>query len=319
MTSPAKAAAGSRPARATDTKGSAYLTRFDLVERGVHWANAILFLGLIFTGAALYFTPLMGLIGRRELVERIHVYMGLALPVPLLLALWGSWGTALRADLRRFNRWTTADGAWLRLSTRGRPIRQRYRAKLAIGKFNAGQKLNAAFTAGGGLVMLGTGIILRWYRPWPLTWREGATFVHNWLALLFVVVIIGHILMALSDQDSLRSMMGGRIRRRWAQHHAPAWLAEIDAADALLAGAGPTEAVSVGGPTGGRRVGAGSAGVGSADVGSADVGSTPGVGGPAPYGAATKADQGEGNSADTPEVVLPDVGAPGMGSPGTRT
>jgi formate dehydrogenase gamma subunit len=234
MTSPARAKA--TPAAA---KKVVYLARFDVVERCVHWVNALLFLSLIFTGAALYYTPLMAIIGRRELVERIHVYIGLGLPVPLLLALWGSWGTALRADLRRFNRWTTADAAWMRLSTRGRPIRQRYRAKLAIGKFNAGQKLNAAFTAGGGLVMLGTGIILRWYRPWPLSFRAGATFVHNWLALLFVVVIAGHILMALSDRDSLRSMLVGRIRRGWAQHHAPAWVAELDAADALAAPAAP--------------------------------------------------------------------------------
>lgn len=243
MTSPAGATSRPRSARAPDKKG-AYLSRFDLVERCVHWANALLFLALIFTGAALYFTPLMAIIGRRELVERIHVYIGLCLPVPLLLALLGSWGTALRADLRRFNRWTTADGAWLRLSTRPRAVRRRYRAKLAVGKFNAGQKLNAAFTAGGGLVMLGTGIILRWYRPWPLSWRAGATFVHNWLALLFVVVIAGHILMALSDRDSLRSMLGGRIRRAWAQHHAPAWVAELDAADALAAAVGPPAPVT---------------------------------------------------------------------------
>jgi formate dehydrogenase subunit gamma len=210
-------------------KGSGpYLLRFDGVERAVHWANAILFAVVIFTGAALYFTPLTALIGRRELVERIHVYCGLALPVPVILALCGSWGQALRADLRRFNRWTAADVEWLRLASRSKPVRGRFRAKLVTGKFNAGQKLNAAFTAGAVLVMLGTGVILRWYRPWSLTIRAGATFVHNWLALLFVVVIAGHILMALSDRDALRSMFTGRIRRRWAERHAPGWVAELD-------------------------------------------------------------------------------------------
>jgi formate dehydrogenase gamma subunit len=222
-----------------------FVSRFDLVERSVHWANALLFGVLIFTGAALFFTPLTALIGRRELVERIHVYCGLALPVPLLLALSGSWGRALRADVRRFNRWSNADTSWLRLASRNAPSRRRARSKLAIGKFNAGQKLNAAFTAGAGLVMLGTGVILRWYRPWPLSWRAGATFVHNWLAVVFVVVIAGHILMALSDRDSLKSMVGGRIRRPWAEHHAPAWVAELDAAALVAAkpGAGEPRAV----------------------------------------------------------------------------
>jgi formate dehydrogenase subunit gamma len=211
----------SAPARA------GWIGRFDRVERAVHWCNAIMFAILIFTGAALFFTPLMALVGRRELVERIHVYTGLALPVPLLIALSGTWGRALRRDLGRFNRWSAADRKWLRVALRARPRRVRARARLRLGKFNAGQKLNAVFTSGGGLVMLGTGCLLRWYRPFPLSWRAGATFVHNWLAVGFVVVIAGHIVMAVADPDALWSMFRGRISRSWAQSHAPAWLDEL--------------------------------------------------------------------------------------------
>lgn len=205
--------------------------RFDRVERAVHWTNAALFAILIVTGAALYFTPLIALIGRRELVESIHLYAGLALPVPLLLALLGSWGRALRRDLGRINRWTEADRRWLRGLVDARSGRQRpdSEAPQRIGKFNAGQKLNAAFTAGGALVMLATGSLLRWYEPFPLSWRAGATFVHEWLALLFVIVIAGHIVMALADTEALRSMLLGRIGRGWASRHAPAWLEELSA------------------------------------------------------------------------------------------
>jgi formate dehydrogenase subunit gamma len=207
------------------------LARFDGVERIVHWANATLFGVLIFTGAVLYFGPLTALVGRRELIERIHVYVGIALPVPILLALAGRWGRALRADIRRFNRFSPADRAWLRAATATRVQRMRARSKLSTGKFNAGQKMNAAFTGGAGLVMLGTGIILRWYRPWPLGWRAGATFVHNWLAMLIVVAIGGHILLALADRDALRSIFRGTISRTWARRHAPAWLDEIERAE----------------------------------------------------------------------------------------
>src|SRR5579863_7568206 len=63
------------------------LNRFDRVERAVHWTNAVLFAVLVVTGAALYFAPLTAMVGRRELVERIHLYAGLALPVPLIVAL----------------------------------------------------------------------------------------------------------------------------------------------------------------------------------------------------------------------------------------
>lgn len=209
------------------------LLRFDGVERAVHWANAALFGVLVATGAALYFTPLTSFIGRRVLVERVHVYAGLALPVPLLLALSGSWGRGLRRDLARLNRWSRDDRRWLRAVLAGGARRRRGRPA-RVGKFNPGQKLNAAFTAGGGLVMLGTGCLLRWYRPFPLSWRSGATLVHNSLAAGFVVVIAGHVLLALSDSDALGSMLTGRVDRRWAGAHAPVWLEE--AASGTVAG-----------------------------------------------------------------------------------
>ena len=100
-----------------------------------------------------------------------------------------------------------------------------------MGKFNAGQKLNAAFVVGGGLVMLASGIILRWYRPFPLSWRAGATFVHNWLALFFVIVIIGHVLMAVTHPGSLASMFVGRVSRQSARRDVPVWLVELDGTD----------------------------------------------------------------------------------------
>lgn len=204
------------------------LSRFDGVERIVHWVNAALFAVLVFTGATLYLDSLQRLIGRRALVQDIHVWCGVALPVPLLVALAGPWGKRLRADLGRFNRWGGTDRIWLRAAFRERTARRAVHRQLELGKFNAGQKLNAAWTAGAGLVMLGTGAIMRWYHPWPLSWRTGATFVHDWLALAVGLVIIGHIGMALNDRDALLSMFSGRIRSSWAKRHASAWLAEMD-------------------------------------------------------------------------------------------
>lgn len=205
-----------------------FMVRFDRVERAVHWTTAALFGTLILTGAALYLEPIGALVGRRALVEDIHVYTGLALPVPVVLALLGPWGRALRADLRRFNRWSKGDRLWLRTVFRGGPSRRREMAALKVGKFNAGQKLNASFVAGGGLVMLGTGVIMKWYHPWPLEWRTGATFVHDWLSLAFGLIILGHIGMALRDPDALKSMFSGRISRAWSKRHASAWLAGDD-------------------------------------------------------------------------------------------
>ena len=204
------------------------LVRFDAAERAAHWLLAVMFLVLLFTGAALYLPSLVGLVGRHRLVERVHVDVGLALPLPLLVSLAGSWGKGLRADLRRLNRWSLDDRRWLACACHARVPRG-----LRTGKFNAGQKLNAAFLAGALLVMLMTGSVMHWEYYWPLSWRTGATVVHESLAYVLVVVVAGHIIMALAHPPALRSMLAGRVSRRWAERHAPAWLEEMEA--------GPTE------------------------------------------------------------------------------
>jgi formate dehydrogenase subunit gamma len=205
----------------TDQLPDAALSRFDRVERIVHWTNAVLFAVVMATAAALYVPFISAYVGRRELVKTIHVYTGLALPGPLLLGAVGRrWGRRLREDLRRLNRWSADDGRWLK--------RWRHPRGIKLGKFHPGQKLNAAFTGGAILLMLATGSMMRWYKPWPLRWRTGATFVHDWIALGLFCTITGHILMALNDRESLSSMWDGTIGRRWARQHAPLWLEELE-------------------------------------------------------------------------------------------
>lgn len=201
----------------------ARLLRFDLAERVVHWANATLFGVLMATAAVLYLPPLSAAVGRRQIVVTIHVYSGLLLPFPLLLGIAGRmWGKRLRADLRRLNRWIPEDRVFLR--RRGwRPERI---PGLKQGKFNAGQKLNAAFTGGAILVMLATGSIMHWYKLWPLSWRTGATFVHDWIAIALFFTITGHVMFAFADRESMESMWKGTISRNWAKRRAPRWLAE---------------------------------------------------------------------------------------------
>jgi formate dehydrogenase subunit gamma len=193
----------------------ARLARFDIAERAVHWANAVLFGVLIATGAVLYLGPLSALVGRRPLVRTVHVYAGLALPIPFLAGVVGRWGAALRRDLGELNRWTTDDMRWFRV--RG------HDGDLRVGKFNAGQKLNAAFVGAGGVVMLMTGSIMKWFDPFPTSWRTGATFVHDWTALGLGLAIIGHVWFALADRDALAGMWRGSVPVAWARRHRPAW------------------------------------------------------------------------------------------------
>jgi len=194
------------------------VVRFDRVERVVHWINATLFLALIATGAVLYLGQLSALVGRRALVRQIHVLSGLALPFPLLFGVLGPDGRRLRHDLSVLNRWSRDDRRWL-FGARDDPT-------IRVGKFNAGQKLNAAFLAGAGIVMLATGSMLKWFEPFPNSWRTGATFVHDWTALAIGLSIIGHVWLALADPDALRGMVRGWVPASWARTHRPGWYAE---------------------------------------------------------------------------------------------
>ncbi|HEV7524011.1 MAG TPA: cytochrome b/b6 domain-containing protein [Acidimicrobiia bacterium] len=203
------------------------LPRFDRVERAVHWCNATLFLVLLATGASLYFAPLSTFVAHRHTVKTIHVYSGLLLPVPLLIGLLVPRGRQLRRDLSRINRWTAADRRWWS---------RRTRADAQLGKFNPGQKLNAVFIGASIVLMLMSGSIMRWFGPFPDSWRTGATFVHDWIFITLLVVIVGHIAFALSDFDSLRSMVRGWVPEPWARREYPGWWAEMVAERAAESG-----------------------------------------------------------------------------------
>jgi formate dehydrogenase subunit gamma len=200
------------------------LARFDAAERVLHWVNATLFLTVMSTAAVLYVGPLSAAVGRRELIRQIHVWCGIALPVPVLVTLAGRWGRGFRADVSRLNRWTKDDKRWFRSFGRDPYVE--------LGKFNPGQKLNASFIAGVIVLMLATGSVMNWFHYFPVDWRTGATFVHDWIAVILFVVVVGHIGMALADPESLGSMVRGWVPARWAREHRPRWYEEETGSDA---------------------------------------------------------------------------------------
>jgi formate dehydrogenase subunit gamma len=227
--------------------------RFDGVERAVHWATALLLGVLLATAAVLYLPSLAAAVGRRALVRDVHVASGFLLPVPFLLALSGRWGRRLAADLTLIDRWDATDRAWLRSLGRSPGAQP--------GKFNAGQTLHAAFIGGAVVVMLGTGSVMHWPGPFPLSWRTGATFVHDWTAIALAVVIAGHIGMAVTHPQSLRGILTGQVRRAWAERRHPRWQPDDDALEPGAGESGAGEPGAIGpaavgpaGPVRGRRL-----------------------------------------------------------------
>lgn len=208
---------------AVDTTVGDRVVRFARAERWLHWSNAVLFLVLLATGMTLYVPALSRIVARRVLVKDLHVWSGLLLPIPLVLAYAGRWRDSVRRDVRRFARWSVDDRRWLlSLGRRGRD---------RMGKFNAGQKLNAIFVAASIPVMLATGAIMRWFDPFPLAWRTGATFVHDWFALALLAVIVGHIGKGLADPVALRAMRSGTVPLAHVEKRHPRWRSELALAE----------------------------------------------------------------------------------------
>lgn len=197
--------------------GPTRLLRFTVSVRWIHGVTGALILVCIATAAVLYNGSLAVLVGHRYVVEQIHVWCGFALPVPLIV---GIASPSYRADLRRLNRFTSHDWQWLRSSTRRD-------GKIPVGKFNAGQKLNAALSAGSIGVLLGTGVVMYFTNVTRLSWRSGATFLHDWFSLAFGLLVLGHIVYAVRDPEAMSSMLRGFVSLRWARRQHGRWAEEL--------------------------------------------------------------------------------------------
>jgi formate dehydrogenase subunit gamma len=194
------------------------LPRFTRAERLVHRSTAVLVAVLAVTGAALSYEPLVLVVGRRPLVETVHVVAGALLPVPTLAGLW--WSRALRADIAALNRFTPIDWEWLRR-------RDRRAAGLAVGKFNAGQKVASALVAGAGIVLFGTGLLLLLPArvDLPVGVRQGATVTHDLFTFGLLALLAGHVWQALRHPEARAALRTGVVDRQYAEREHPAWAA----------------------------------------------------------------------------------------------
>ena len=74
--------------------------------------------------------------------------------------------------------------------------------------------------------MLMSGSIMRFFSPFPDSWRTGATSVHDWFALGIGISLIGHVMFATRDPIAMRAMRSGPVPEPWARTHWPRWHAE---------------------------------------------------------------------------------------------
>ncbi len=206
-------------------RGADRIERFDSAERFVHWATAFLMLVCIGSVVAIQIPAAMVFFGGRTGLRIVHIISGTMLPIPLIMGFIGfKKSKFLKADLRILGRFTKEDFRWIRYWGNNE--------NLVLKKFNGGQKANYAFMNGAVVVMMISGFVMQSFTVLPLSYRIGATFTHKLFAWLIVIVIIGHIGYALTNFDSLKSMITLKVSRKWAEIHCRDWVEDHDNAKA---------------------------------------------------------------------------------------
>lgn len=193
--------------------------RFTRTERALHWVLALGFLGLLASGLVLYLPELSVLVARRPLIKALHLYTGVAWLLALALVVALGNRKSVIATLRALDRFDADDRRWL-LHRRSHP-----------GRFNAGQKLNAALTAAFTLLFAVSGFLL-WYGERDTRFRFASTILlHDGLMYVSLVLLVGHLYLALirpSTRHSLRGITTGYVHADWARRRHPKWIAELE-------------------------------------------------------------------------------------------
>ena len=188
----------------------ARIARFTLAERLMHWLLAAAFAVLLGTGLLMSVPALEGIVPR-PVAKAWHIDAAIGLAAGVLVITLARARVIGRTigDLERFDR---DDGRWLaqipRRITVGAPAPPQ-------GRFNAGQKLNTAVVAGLMVVSYITGFLL-WYGERNTAYRFAGTInVHDDVMWLLMILVIGHLYMALVNPEHARGdgRDGARERR----------------------------------------------------------------------------------------------------------
>jgi formate dehydrogenase gamma subunit len=161
----------------------------------------------------LFFTP-KSLLGD-PFIKMVHLYASLPFILsPLIIYLRGS--ISVRDDITELMEWRYDDMNWF--------IGLIKKNKIVFkGKFNGGQKANFLMTL---LIITGlsiTGFVIWMKSMFSRSFVELIFIVHDSLAIFSILLLSGHIILALYYRESLKGIIYGTLDSGWAKEHYPDW------------------------------------------------------------------------------------------------
>jgi formate dehydrogenase subunit gamma len=191
------------------------IQRFTGTERALHWTHAAAFFALLATGLILYLPSLSTLIAHRQVVKNVHIWVAVAWALAIVAILVAGDRRRLAADWSEVETIDRDDRRWLR------------RRHAPQGRFNAGQKINTLLTVAFALLFALSGFFLWLGERDHRFILAGAGTLHDLLTLFSVLLLVGHLYLALihpSTRHALRGMTTGSVDETWARRHHRKWV-----------------------------------------------------------------------------------------------
>lgn len=205
----------------TMTTAGPRVLRFDRTGRVVHWTQAVTFLVLLATGLAISISGLEAIFGHRAFLREVHLAAAFFFVFgPAIVAIAGN-RAGIREDMRSVDEWSRDDIRWMT-----HPTVQPNDYTPPAGRYNAGQKLNAIFTAYSTLAFAATGLIIWQNRRFPFSLVAQANSVHMYLAYFAMAIFLGHLYLSAvhpATRKALGGIIFGAVDREWAHDHHPKW------------------------------------------------------------------------------------------------
>jgi formate dehydrogenase subunit gamma len=202
--------------------------RFVLAERLGHWSYALFFLAAGVTGALMWIPWTAQRMAEAYFtVARYHGYVGLAMVIIPISISFILDRRRVAQNRRELTQWSRHDRRWLLAALAGGMFRGKRMPPQ--GRFNAGQKINSYLVAGltVGFLVTGSMLIARGHLPEGL--GSGVLLVHKVIAVTGVVLLLGHMSMALltkHGRGGLRAMVKGVLPAHIAREGHLLWYAE---------------------------------------------------------------------------------------------
>ncbi len=198
------------------------LVRYTAAERLNHWMVAITFILLALSGLAFFhpmFYPLVNLFGGGTWTRILHPFIGLVMTLSF---------ASMYFRFRKLNIVTPADREWLRHVRELATGNERNMPK--TGKYNGGQKVLFWLLMASMAVLVVSGFVIwRAYFSalFPIGLIRLSSVAHAAAAALMIILIMGHIYLAIWTRGSIRAMTRGTVSRAWAKQHHALWYHEM--------------------------------------------------------------------------------------------